>query len=234
MQDSETKGEITVVTENRKRDLIKNIEKLEAYQEIQNEMGRTVAAFNFRQADRVLSHFALNQADVSLEYADEGVFEGKEAVETIVNEVVGEPQKPGEMLDIQLTTPMIEVAGDLKTAKAVWWCPGGGAIANEDSDPDAIWAWGMIGADFICEDGEWKIWHFHYFRYIKCLYEKGWVEDTSMIHRLNPPVHPMAKPTTYHNPYSPLSVREAIPACPRPYEVHEGNSSWMLEKDKTK
>ena len=80
MQDSETKGEITVVTENRKRDLIKNIEKLEAYQEIQNEMGRTVAAFNFRQADRVLSHFALNQADVSLEYADEGVFEGKEAV----------------------------------------------------------------------------------------------------------------------------------------------------------
>ena len=40
MQDSETKGEITVVTENRKRDLIKNIEKLEAYQEIQNEMGR--------------------------------------------------------------------------------------------------------------------------------------------------------------------------------------------------
>ena len=44
MQDSETKGEITVVTENRKRDLIKNIEKLEAYQEIQNEMGRTVAA----------------------------------------------------------------------------------------------------------------------------------------------------------------------------------------------
>ena len=73
---------------------------------------------------------------------------------------------------------------------------------NEDSDPDAIWAWGMIGADFICEDGEWKIWHFHYFRYIKCLYEKGWVEDTSMIHRLNTPVHPMAKPTTYHNPYS--------------------------------
>ena len=32
-----------MVTEIRKKELIKNIEKLEAYQEIQNEMGRTIA-----------------------------------------------------------------------------------------------------------------------------------------------------------------------------------------------
>lgn len=223
-----------MITEARKENLLNAVKRLEAYQEIQNEMGRTVAAFNFRQADRVLAHFALDKEDVSLEYADEGVFEGKEAVTTIVNEVVGKEPLPGEMLDIQLTTPMIEVASDLKTAKAVWWCPGGGAITHEDSDPEAIWAWGMIGADFVCEDGEWKIWHFHYFRYIKCSYDKGWVEDTSMINRLNTAVHPLAKPTTYHNPYSPLSIREAIPACPRPYETHEGTPAWMLEKDKTK
>lgn len=133
-----------MITENRKQDLLKNIAKLEAYHELQNEMGRTVAAFNFRQAEKVLSHFALSKEDVSLEYADEGVFEGKDAVAAIISEVVGAPQKPGEMLDIQLTTPMIEVAGDLKTAKAVWWCPGGGAVVNEDKDPDAIWAWGMM------------------------------------------------------------------------------------------
>ncbi len=223
-----------MITEERKQNLFNSINRLEAYEEIQNEMGRTVAAFNFRQADRILDHFALDQADVSLEYADEGVFEGKEAVTTIINEVVGKEPLQGEMMDMQLTTPMIEVAKDLKTAKAVWWCPGGGAIAHEDRDPDAIWAWGMIGADFVCEDGEWKIWHFHYFRYIKCLYEKGWVEDTSMINRPNTAMHPMSKPTTYHNPYSPLSVREAIPACPRPYETHEGTPDWMLEKDKTK
>lgn len=223
-----------MVTESRKQDLLNNIAKLEAYHELQNEMGRAAAAFNFRQAEKVLSHFALSKEDVSLEYADEGVFEGREAVTAIINEVVGAPQKPGEMLDIQLTTPMIEIAEDLQTAKAVWWCPGGGAIANVDKNPDAIWAWGMIGADFVNENGVWKIWHFHYFRYIKCLYEKGWVEDTSMINRLNTPMHPMAKPTTYHNPYSPLSVREAIPACPRPYKTYEGSCSWMLEKDKTK
>jgi hypothetical protein len=222
-----------MIAENRKKELIKSIEKLEAYQEIQNEMGRAIAAFNFRQADRVLRHFALNRHDVSLEYADEGVFEGKEAVTTIINEVVGAKPKVGEMIDIQLTTPMLEVADDLQTVKAVWWCPGAGAIAHEDKDPDAIWVWGMLAADFVREGDDWKIWHLHYFRYIKCLYDKGWVDDTSMINRLNTPVHPLAKPVTYHNPYSPLCIREAIPACPRPYETYSG-PAWMLEKDKTK
>lgn len=57
-----------MITEARKKDVFKNLQKLEAYQEIQNEMGRTVAAFNFRQADKILLHFALEEEDVSLEY----------------------------------------------------------------------------------------------------------------------------------------------------------------------
>ena len=65
----------------------------------------------------------------------------------------------------------------------------------------------MVGADLIFRN-EWKIWHLHYFRFIRCDYEKGWVKDTSMINRLNTPMHPLSKPTTYHNPYSPLSIRE--------------------------
>jgi hypothetical protein len=217
----------------RKRNLLKAIESLEAYQEIQNLMGRTMAAFNFRQAGRILQNFALDRPDVWLEYADEGVFEGPDAVKTIVNEMVGAEPKPGEMLDLQLTTPMVEVAGDLQTAQAVWWCPGAGAILHEGQDPEAIWAWGMLAADFILQNDEWKIWHLHYFRYIKCSYDKGWVEDTSMINRLNTPMHPLAKPSTYHNPYSPLAIRESIPACPRPYETFT-DSSWMLNKDKTR
>lgn len=222
-----------MITERRKSDLITAVNKLEVYQEIQNEMGRALVAFNFRQADKLLSYFALDLDDVSLEFADEGLYVGKKAITTIIAESVGREPLPGEMIDLQLTTPMIEVAEDLETAKAVWWCPGAGSIVNEDKDPDAIWVWGMLAVDFIRQGDEWKIWHLHYFRYIKCLYDKGWVEDTSMINRLNTPVHPLAQPTTYHNPYSPMSVREAIPACPRPYMTYT-DKSWMLEKDKTK
>ena len=99
------------------------------YRQIQNEMGRAVAAFNFRQADRLLGFFALDREDVSLEYADEGVFHGPEAVKTIIRETVGRKVEPGEMLDVQLTTPIIEVAEDLQSAKCLWWVPRSGGSA---------------------------------------------------------------------------------------------------------
>jgi hypothetical protein len=224
----------TTITDERRSRLAASIRKLRAYHTIQNEMGRVIVAINFRQPETILEHFALDRADVSLEYADEGVFTGPEAVQTIVRELVGSEPRPGEMIDLHLTTPIIEIADDERTAHAVFWCPGAGAIVSDDgSDPQAIWAWGMIAADLVPSGDTWKVWHFHYFRYIKCSYEKGWVQDTSMINRLNTPVHPLSSPTTYHNPYSPLSVRDGIPAAPRPYATHDGQD-WMLEPDKSK
>lgn len=225
-----------MIEEQRKKALFRTLKKLEAYHEIQNQMGRTIAAFNFREKEKVLSHFALEEKDVSVEYADEGVFQGREAVEELLEMLIGRPSKPGEMVDLQLTTPMIEVADDLQTAKCVWWVPGAGAVRkteNDQEDPEAIWIWGEISVDFIAEKDEWKIWHLHYFRTIKCSYEKGWVEDTSMINRLNVPFHRLAKPGIYHNPYSPLSIRDGIPAMPLPYETYtEKDIGWELRRDK--
>jgi hypothetical protein len=51
-----------------------------------------------------------------------------------------------------LTTPVIEVAGDCETARAVWLCPG-----LEGMTPK----WTKYGCDFKKQDGEWKIWHLH-------------------------------------------------------------------------
>lgn len=222
-----------MITKDRKIALYTAMQKLEAYRQIQNEMGRTVAAFNFRQADVVLSHFATDREDISLEYCDEGVFNGPLAVKTIVDEIVGAPVKPGEMLDMQLTTPMIEIAEDLQSAKCLWWVPGAGAIPQENSDPMAIWAWGQLAVDFVNENGNWKIWHLHYFRFIKCDYKKGWVEDTSMINRLNIPIHPMAEPSTYHNPYSPTGIRDGLPCAPRPYATYtDADKNWELDRNK--
>lgn len=222
-----------MITEERRQRLYAGMVKLEAEHEIENLMGRVIAAFNFRQAEKLLGYFDLSDPKVSLEVADEGLFAGTEAVSAFVRETVGMPQQPGEMLDMQLTTPIIEVADDLQSARALWWCPGAGAIPREGELPQAIWAWGMIAADIILSGEEWKVLHFHYFRLIKCDYHKGWVEDTSMINRLNTPVHPLAKPTTWHDPYSPLNIRQGIPAAPRPYKSYDG-SEWMLEKDKSK
>lgn len=222
-----------MIEQARKEALYNAMQKLEAYRLIQNEMGRAVAAFNFRRAEAVLSFMALDQPDVSVEFADEGVFEGPEAVKAIINDYVGAPVKPGEMLDMQLTTPMIEIADDLKTAKCLWWMPGAGAIPQEEGDPMAIWAWGELAVDFIREGDSWKIWHLHYFRFIKCDYKKGWVEDTSMVNRLNVPVHPMAKTGRYHNPYTPKGIRDGLPCAPRPYATYTAaDKDWELDPNK--
>lgn len=223
----------STISDERRNRVAASLRRLRAYQTIQNEMGRLIVAINFHQPDSVLSRFALDREDVSLEYADEGVFTGADAVTAIIRETVGREPQPGEMTDLHLTTPIVEIAGDEQSARGVWWCPGAGAMLVEDRDPQAIWVWGMIAADLVPSDETWKIWHLHYFRYIKCSYEKGWVEDTSMINRPQSPMHPLSSPSTYHNPYSPLSVRDGIPAPPRPYETHDG-PGWMLDKDKSK
>lgn len=222
-----------MISQERKEKLFTAMQKLEAYRLIQNEMGRAVAAFNFRQADKLLGYFAMDREDVSLEYADEGVFNGPEAVRAIIRDVVGKEPLPGEMLDMQLTTPIIEIADDVNTAKCVWWMPGAGALPREGEDPMAIWAWGELAATFLKTEEGWKIWKLHYFRYMKCDYKKGWVEDTSMINRLNTPLHPMADTTTYHNPYAPHNIRVGLPCPPKPYESYTlADDRWELDVNK--
>jgi hypothetical protein len=60
-------------------------------------------------------------------------------------------------------TPVIEVAGDGKTAKGLWYSIGIGVRPNVKSDgtytKSTEWMWEKYAVDFIKEDGKWKIWH---------------------------------------------------------------------------
>ncbi len=51
-----------------------------------------------------------------------------------------------------LTTPVIQVARDGQTARAVWMCPG---------LEGTTLTWIKYGCDFKIQDGRWKIWHLH-------------------------------------------------------------------------
>jgi hypothetical protein len=64
-----------------------------------------------------------------------------------------------------LTTPIIEIAGDGKTAKGMWYSPGImiGAQNGTDHQPGGIFFFEKYGVDFIKEDGQWKIWHIQMF-----------------------------------------------------------------------
>ena len=157
-----------MIDNNRKELLLNKLNKLNSYHEIQNIMGRLTAALNFQRKDEILSYFALDHDDVSIEYADEGLFVGRKAIEALLDDLVIKDNEKGYMLDMQLTTPMIEIADDVKTAKGLWWTPGIGSNPQDNNDPQALWYWGMLGVDFIYENNTWKVWHLHYFRLIKC------------------------------------------------------------------
>jgi hypothetical protein len=60
------------------------------------------------------------------------------------------------------TTPVIEIAGDGKTAKGIWYSPGMGLMTDIDNPEvkvNGTFFWEKYGADFIKENGVWKIWH---------------------------------------------------------------------------
>jgi hypothetical protein len=204
------------------------VKRLQAYEEIHNSVSRVAVAVNWRTPDKVMNEFALDHPDVSFEYADEGVFQGPDVIRKIVAGTL-QPLKVGEMLEVHVGSATIEVARDLKSARALFWTPGYGAVPQSGGMPLATWNIGRVAADYVPgPDGSWKILHAHYFRFIECPYQEGFVNDTSRINRSGP-MHPLAKATTYHHPYSALTTTQAIPAVPRPYDTYNG-SGWMLGK----
>ena len=65
----------------------------------------------------------------------------------------------GEWRIHTLTTPILEVAGDGKTAKAMWYSPGTSVQADPTGKASGSWFFEKYGADFAKEDGQWKLWH---------------------------------------------------------------------------
>lgn len=72
----------------------------------------------------------------------------------------------GQLLLHVTTTAIIEVAEDGQTAKGYWYSPG--MIAESGQSANTIWE--AYGADFIKENGEWKLWHLHMYTDFMCAF----------------------------------------------------------------
>jgi hypothetical protein len=85
----------------------------------------------------------------------------------------------GEWASHTQSTAIIVVADDGKTAKGIWESPGlhfTAQVRDGKITKSGSWFWEKYGADFVKEDGKWKIWH------ISMYYENtppGWDADTN-------------------------------------------------------
>ena len=209
--------------------LEKIVARLDAESKIRNIMGRYSFLLTAARYHEIVELFARKAPDVRAEM-NWGVYEGYKGIVRLYSkyhaeEIVG----PGVMAVHALTTPVIEVAGDGMTAKAVWVSPGHitGGPFTPDRNNKAHWAWMRYGNDFILEDGEWKIWHLHIFGMFMCPYEKSWAElgDMHSVPDLPPEYAPDRPPTTTWS-YKPDVETILQPVPPLPYETFDPTTAY--------
>jgi len=130
-----------------------------------------------------------------------------------------------------LTTPVIEVAGDGETAKAVWLSPGH-VTAPAEGRLQAFWHWDRYAVDFVREAGAWKIWHLWVGKDFTTPYDKSWVEtalDPGPGIRLDTAPDfpkPNAPGLMPYTGYSPFKVARFEPTPPVPYRTFSETFSY--------
>lgn len=71
----------------------------------------------------------------------------------------GKAVNQGNMYARPVTTGLVELAEDGKTAKGLWYILGQVTKALPDGTADARWILGKLAADFVKEGDSWRIWH---------------------------------------------------------------------------
>jgi hypothetical protein len=132
-----------------------------------------------------------------------------------------------------LTTPVIVVAGDGKTAKAVWMSFGE-ISGNMGGKGTAMWTQEKYGMDFVKEDGKWKIWHLRTYVDFYSDTKGSWLDEKSNLNassneskdsgaavKEEPGVNfDMAKPTEKGNYYTGYTLKTVPAFNPKPPESY--------------
>lgn len=130
-----------------------------------------------------------------------------------------------------VSTPLVRLAGDGKTARGLWYSIGQETFRNADGSATAYWVNDKIGADFILEDDGWKIWHLVVCNDLYCEAGKAFAdmpvylepEDDWVQRQFGTPTIRM----TVHDPY--FLMCDDYPAIPEPYQTFDVKNSFAPE-----
>lgn len=169
--------------------------------------------------------FAKKTPGVKAEIVESGVFHGIEGVKKVFIDMLGKLYNyEGNCAIHELTTPVIQIQKDMKTARGMWFHIG----LNTFNDPvkGVIPIWQVIKYNhiFVKEDGQWKFWDYRAHLLLRSSYEKAWVEEPviqgSTIKGTKEIEAPKAdEPTSFHQPYP--GKKGYWPGLPLPPEYVE-------------
>jgi len=205
--------------------LEQRIERLEAAQEIQNLMSKYQYLHSAFMNGKIVELFA--ERDDDFIDAPFGRWMGKDAARRCFGVLFEKELTPrdlrGELVEHTLTTPIIQVAGDGQTAKAVWNSPGHEIhkfFWVKESPRIEFWYWCRYSVDFIKTDKGWRIWHLRIYQTFAADYLKG------LVHAEAPPEPPEPvgvaacdMPIVERTKYSFDRAPQLIPVPPEPYDT---------------
>ena len=166
----------------------------------------------------IMSLWATSTEEITMEAGDSGVFVGKVGVRRHFAWIAEATKTPGMYIEHRANQPIIEIAKDGKSAKALWFSPGVMAVGEVKQQS---WSLGKYDCVYIKEEGTWKFLHMRWTQHWESSYEKGWMNESfSPISTLRvPPVYPPDRPTTIFLPYSPYRINHLGPDIPEPYDT---------------
>jgi hypothetical protein len=214
----------------RQKGLEERIQRLEDAREIENLMAKYAYLHTAGMHVETAALFARETPGVRVEISPLGRWEGLDGVNTAMvkfHQFI-RAGNPGILMVHPQTTPVIEVAGDGKTAKGVWMSPGLETRKDEETITFAgIWVWGDYGVDFVKEQGKWKFWHFHVYVFMATPYDKSWTEppDPSAQIVLPDELKPDV-PNDYYHMYTTISKIQYLPVPPEPYETIDEKTAY--------
>jgi hypothetical protein len=203
--------------------------------EVQNLMNRYEYLLSHDQLERIPALFS-KRDDVRVQISTWGIWEGPQAIydlmvknHTWIQRDETNRIRPGSMFMNTNCGTIIEIAGDGKTAKGVWVCPGLGTPMTENGLV-SNWQWCIRGTDFIKEDGEWKIWHYLAQGLFSTGFDKPWseIKEASKMELKAqffpcPPNRPSVDPWEYRQ-----DIRLPYwPTAPEPYESFDETNSYV-------
>jgi len=146
-------------------------------QQVENLFSRYMYLHNAFEDEQIIPLWAAEGTEgMSAQYSNLGKYT---QYEKIMEYHRGRPSPIGKLLFHYITTPVIEVAGDGKTAtEHAANMPDWMFEPNVEVDGKKVWMHNVYlkyGIDFIKQDGEWKIWHFHCFEVARAPYSMGWI-----------------------------------------------------------
>lgn len=160
-------------------DIIRRIERMEAVNEIQNVMARYVNYHCASRQEETCELFCNHTVGTWCCFSGD-VFNGYQGVENHFKGFMAEAEQDltGRLYLHDLVTPLIEVAGDGKTAKAIFGTMGCETGVDELFKPMSLWSFDRYRIDFAKEDGVWKIWHMDFHPTFLTPYDgKGWTDE---------------------------------------------------------